>query len=432
MNLCVCRTPLAVCIAASSVASEPIHYVFTFDEPMSWSDDVSPWGFKAVQKWEIASGGLDGRKVLRIAARDYEWNHSWELRTLQFNHAPGANARISFDLRGVEAPPEASFEVRTFDGHCTGTAFTELAGEPYVDFPTPLFDSAGRPVGDTWQKIELETGPLEHTVLTLAFSVRQSPRQNRRAGDQVPFVEYHLDNLKVTTEPLGRLMDPDFSFGNRNLSTRTLRASTLGADLDWCTFADQEDVETPEGVIHYTLMQFRDTSTHRGAVKHNFLFNGIDDGLGGRSTMTLNRESSTPSCAGSWGVRQTVDYAAIGVAPGQRAKIRVRMKMITFVAPNGVSRVQLGVDPAGTLITRKALWSEGCDGPCSGQGWHIATLEFEKPEDARAFTIYFRQRDGKSEEPRFPLGVIEPQSLGSLSNSSAIADWVTVEVVSNE
>jgi hypothetical protein len=228
-------------------------------------------------------------------------------------------------------------------------------------------------------------------------------------------------------------MDPGFDWHGREGSTRHLRSSTFGAMYDWCDFADQEDVVLPDGkTIHYTMLQFRDTSTYVGAtVKHNIRHEPASANVGGRSIIALSRASSGGQCAASWGVRQTVSYRAIGLEPGEAAKIRVSMNMINEEAhKERFSRVQLGVDPRGSIVTQRALWSKEYKNEfIAKENWQIATLEFDRPMDATAFTVYFRHRDGQAREPYQKMHFPEPQSSGSRFGSVGMADWVLVEVI---
>lgn len=105
------------------------------------------------------------------------------------------------------------------------------------------------------------------------------------------------------------------------------------------------------------------------------------------------------------------------------------IKMTNEYGERGTSRVQLGVDPRGRLITQEAIWSEPYSGDFVRNGWHTAVLDFDRPVDAMAFTIYFRHRDGKPAKPEVQMHFPEPQSLGSRESDVGIADWVLIEVV---
>ena len=138
---------------------------------------------------------------------------------------------------------------------------------------------------------------------------------------------------------------------------------------------------------------------------------------------------NTKCSAASWGIRQTVAYSALGLDRNQPARIRISMRMTNEYGEGGISHVQLGVDPRGGLVTRQAMWTDTYQGDFVRDGWHTATLEFDRPTDAPAFTVYFRHRDGKAEDPLTGMHFPEPQSLGSRTSNRGIADWVLIEVV---
>ncbi len=409
----------------AALHAESITYALDFDHPMSWADDVVFWGMGGGQIWETAKTD-DGRSVLRIDTAPYGVKVTSEMRTLQFNHKPGTKAVIEFDVRSLHALPGETFRARYYDGYCTGLAIREIADEPFPKFPAPFLTTDEKPLSQDWQHIRFETPALEHTVLTLAFHL-----QHVRDDDHPRDAVIDLDNLKVTTTALDEFKDPGFDWHGREASTQHLRSSTYGAMLDWCDFADQETVKVDDNKeIHYTLMQFRDTATKIGMInKHNIRHEPASPNVGGRSIIALDRTSSGDASAVSWGVRQTFSYAALGITSGEKARIRVSMNMINEDAhQHRVSGVQLGVDPNGGIVTQRATWTELQKNEfISKEGWKIATLEFDRPVDATAMTVYFRHRDGQPREPCFKTHFPEPQSAGTRSGSVGMADWVMVE-----
>ncbi|MCL6628152.1 MAG: hypothetical protein K6U00_00955 [Armatimonadetes bacterium] len=421
---CCCN----VCVAAS-----PFSYEFTFDEPMSWADDISPRGTSLIQSWEIVDGGNPG-KVLRISAAVYEQPVSCEARTLQFNHKSGVSAKVSFDIKAVSNPPGSYLMVRYFDGYCGGMPFVKIADEktnPATDrFPPPSWDSRHANLADDWQHVEFTTGTLSNTVLTLFFMVEQ---QRETAGK---YVEYLLDNLKVETEPLDKLMDLGFDWhGNYGESTFHWWQNTRGANIDWCDYAEQVSVKDWRGKdIHFTLYQFRDSSASPGpATRHKLGHVNYLRDVGWKGVVQCARIYAGDRSSVSCGVRQTVSYAALGLKPNQTARIQVKMKYTNYEWYNQqMTRVALGVDPTGSVIPSRAIWTSEYYGVIKKDGkWEIGTVEFEKPIGAQAFTIYFRHRDG-SGTPAPDPGPHEPQSRGTHFPCMGIADWVTVKVLPEE
>lgn len=412
-----------------------ITHEFTFDYPMSWADDVVPWGLGGVQKWEIAGGGKPGN-ALRISAADWKVDVSSEARTLQVNHKPNTPVKISFDIKPVTMPPGSYFLVRYFDGYCGGMPFDKIADDEFAPFPPPIWDSRKPGVKTDWQHVEFTTPPLKHTVLTIAFICQQPPLEEP-GGDQ-SYVEYLLDNLKIKTNLLDNLMDPGFDWhGNAGGSTLDFWYNTNGANADWCDFADQEDVVTDEGIIHFTLCQFRDTSCAAGpANKHILIHEKTCVEVGGLSTVTLSRIHADNSAV-SWGVRQTVAYSALGLVSGQEATIQVKMKYTNYDPHPGrarggdkrISKCQIGVDPYGGIITAAptVIWSPLDSVNYTADGWSKKTLEFKRPKNSEGFTIFFRHRDGAVGEGS--VCFYEPQSKGTLPGCRAIADWVMVKVL---
>lgn len=415
--------------AGMMAADQPEGYRITFDHPMSWADDIAPWGLGGVQLWEIADGGNPGG-MLRISAAAYEQPVSYEVRTLQFNHEPGEKARIRFDIRPLALPEGSTCMIRYFDGYCGAFPFIRIADDAFAPFPEPIWDSASADLTPQWQSVSIETERLKHTVLTLAIIVRQPHVPERQAGDP-EYIELHLDNLQVDVPLLKTFMDPGFDWhGIGGSNTIHFRYNTRAANADWCDFADQQDVETPEGVIHYHLLPFRSSSTYPDPGWNYQIAHDIcAPDVGGHSVIAL-RGGGDRGCAVSWGVRQTVAYSAFGLQPGQRARLRVRMKMTNHdPLKHGISRVQLGVDPAGDIITSKAMWTPEDNINAYEDGWRVAELEFDRPPDAAGMTIYFRNRDGIPREPDEKSSFPEPQSQGTPGGAAAMADWVMVDVL---
>jgi len=430
---------LAVCFlgvkGAVIAGTVEITHRFDFELPMSWADDVSPWANYKVQRWDISDGGKSG-KALRIDGSAYERTSTYEIRTLQFNHKPNTSVTIAFDIRAASNPTGSFFMLRYFDGYCTGSTFHWVADDEKHPLPPPLFDSRKTGLSQTWKRVSLTTPILKNTVVTFALIAQQPDWTGD--PDKPKYLDYYLDNLSITVEPLDKLMDSDFEWhGNYGSSTIEFRRNTMAANCDWCDFADQEEVVTPDGIIRYTLFQFRDASTQTlPGVRHETKHAGHHDLAWGSSTICLARNFGAGNLSAvSWGVRQTVSYAALGLKSNETHKIRVRMKLSNARESNSACRCQLGVDPWGGTITQRAMWTELEDVNMWSDhwGWRTHSLEFVRPKGSEAFTIYFRQRDGLPQPARdqsYPPKPSEPQSQGSPGNScSSFADWVLVDIL---
>lgn len=408
--------------------SHRIH--LSFDNPMSWADDVTVWGLENAIRWEILDGGKEG-KALRISALPDKISSCYEVRTIQINHKPKTSARISFDIKANSLPEGASFAIRYFDGYCTAQPFASIADEQFRPFPAPLWKSSKSSIGRIWKHITLNTETLDNTVLTLALVVRQDPQE--KGSELKRFLDVMLDNLTIEVQPLETLMDPGFDWHGISGGTTThFRFSTRAAASDWCDFADQEDVQYWNGqTIHYTLLQFREASINKnGGGGHNLVHEVCSSDLGGLSVVAMKRPDAGRSSAVSWGVRQTVAYSSLGLKIDQAAKLRIKMKITSddFRDLN-FSRVQLGVDPNGGIDTHLAQWTQESLTILQKGGWDIATLEFDKPAGAQAFTVYFRHRDGVPGGPERTYTFAEKQTRGSPYGCAAYADWVLVEVL---
>lgn len=422
---------MATALATGAHAADVVKtYVYTFDYPMAWSDDIVLKGLAGNQGWEVVPGGKQGNSLL-ISAAKWKQPRSGEIRTLQFNHKPGTKARIRFDIKAVCAPPKSRFMVRYFDGYCGGEPFGTIADDEIAQFPPPLLDTARTRLQPGWQHLSLETDVLKHTVLTIAFVVDQEP-ETTSSGEPL-YMEYMLDNLEIETTMLDKYMDPGFDWhGVPGSSTRHFRQNVACAGADWCDFADQEDVTTPDGkVIHYTLFQFRDSSSHvKPEWKHKLLHADYADYGGGVSAIVLDRWGGGKNSSASWGVRQTVSYEALGLTPEETAKIQIVGKIANFNPDDSdATSVQLGVDPYGGVITQKAKWLPPDRSSYKIDGWRKPVLEFERPADSDGFTVFFRHLDGlpKPEVERLPFP--EPQTAGSPGLSAGMADWIVVKVV---
>lgn len=434
--LLACLRCAIVCVlltGAPALAARHV-YDFTFNHPMSWADDASPWANYQVQEWEIADGGKPG-KALRINGKTYGRTRTYEIRTLQFNHKPGTPATVWFDIRGACVPAGSSVVVRHFDGYCGALPFHRSADDLLHPFPEPLWDSRLNGLANEWQRVRVTLPVLQNSVLTLAIIVKQEAGDEESASPE--FIDVYIDNLKIEVTLADELRDPEFDWhGVYGSSTEEFRWNTIAANADWCDYADQEIVRTENGIIRYTLFQFRDASMQpMPGVRHSVIHDKHSLTVGGFGTICLRRSHGAGNLSAvSWGVRQTVSYTALGLGPNEKARIKVTMK-VSASGNQDIGRLQIGVCPYGNVITRKALWTpdQYISVYSEPLGWITPSLEFERPAGARGFTIFFRHQDGLTLEARdrsYPPPPCELQSQGTTGPGvDAYADWVKVEVV---
>lgn len=219
---CCCN----VCVSASSFS-----YEFTFDDPMSWADDISPRGTALIQSWEIADGGNPG-KSSGISAAVYEQPVSCEARTLQFNHKSGVPAKVSFDIKAVSNPPGSYLMVRYFDWYCGGMPFVKIADKetnPATNkFPPPSWD--GRHTSASFEPA------IMHELCHERFSEQTGFRG--RLSDRAYMLQHVLPPGVDVSQSLTALWDLDHRiqlvFGSRcvarimSLSTGTLAGPSSG------------------------------------------------------------------------------------------------------------------------------------------------------------------------------------------------------------
>jgi hypothetical protein len=405
--------------ATLTAAAETHVYDIPFEKPMSWSGVMLPWGGGGFLDWVIADGGKEG-KALRVTSALGKRAVTYEIRTLMFNHEPDTPARIELDVRPVTHPKGSLCMVRWFDGYVCAEAFERSADDKLAPFPPPIYERSSAMEKPGWERLDFRTPPLKHTVLTIAFMVRQPPDPDKAEQDE--FIDYLFDNLRVEVTPLSHYMDPGFDWHGQGGGTETnWRWTTAGAHVDWCDFMDE--VITPwdaELSITYGLDTFRDTGAGLLTVKHDFVHDTSNVSVGGASTISLARYHPGDVPA-SWGVRQTVSYAALGLSADDVAHLRVSLKY-TFDDPAQMGRayLELGCDPRGGVLTENALWGDHLYNGWLGGQWSVATLEFDRPPGATAFTVFFRCRDGVARKGG---------PVATVYGSRAIADWLVVEVV---
>jgi hypothetical protein len=416
-------------LATRPAAAETLVQTVDFETPgLTWSGLMLPWGGGGFFDWVIADGGHPG-KALRITNKDNGNAVACECRTLMFNHEPGTPVRVQLDLKPASHPKGAAFVIRWYDGYVTADAFERIASDEFDPFPAPVLQITDPPKTADWQHVDFQTPPLQQTVLTLWFEARQPPDPDKQTQDTL--LDYYLDNLRVESTPLSKIMDPGFDWhGQGGGDMVQWRWSTAGKHVDWCNFMDDvKGAPLPNGgTIDYTLATFRDTgaASRPGnmSLKHEYAHDVNNVIVGGASTITLSRvHPGDVPC--SWGVRQTISYAALGLKPDQAARIEVLIKYTLHdPAKKHFARLQVGADPAGGILTEKAIWTKEDDQVNWDEvGWKKATLDFDRPPGAVAFTVFFRHRDGElTGKDRHTVRATDP-------GNRAIADWILIRTV---
>jgi hypothetical protein len=391
-----------------------------------WSDVTLPWGLGGIYDWTPAPGGKDG-KAIRITNETTKQVMAHEVRCLQFGHKPGASARIRMDVRVAALPTEGWIKIRHFDGYVTADAFAHSADDEFAPFPKPVFECAAPPKDPAeWQSIDLSTGPLKNTVLTLAFLVAD-PRHNREKDPAATeFADLYVDNISVETEVSDAILDPAFDWDGKKASKMiNFRRSTAGAATPWCDFFQEEDVAEPDGkIIHYTAQTFQDsTAGGPSHMKHDYIHSVEDPYCGGLNVLALSRIHA-PDCAASWGVYQTFSYASLGLKPEDTGRVRVAAKAAVHdPAERKAGRVMVGAHPAGGLEQTQAVWSPESKANVDHGGLQTIEAVFDKPAGAKALTVFFKFRDGLPGKPD------DPDSIGTDPGCRAFVDWILVKRV---
>jgi hypothetical protein len=429
MSRMVTATALLMAITSFS-SGEELTYHFDMDEPIAWSDVALPWGYDGYLDWTHEDGGRAG-KALRITSANRERAVTCEGRALQFNHEPGTPVRIQGDLRIAAMAPQGRVYMRYYDGYVTALAFEAIANDEYDPWPTPIFD-ANKATGDEWIHFDLKTPPLKQSVLTIYLLVMDPKHDTQDDANAVEYPDVFLDNLQIDTVPSSQLRDPGFEWSGKGGGKSTdWRCSTGGKHVDWRDVLQREDVPEKAKMIHYTYRTFRDTASRPpGHVKHNFGHSVSNPIVGGVSTIILSN-AHADAAAASWGIRQTFSYKALGLGPGESAKVVVKIKnTVHDPVKRHWARLMLGCDPNGHILPTKAQWTPETTPNWDEKGWQVQELTVERPKDAMAMTVYFKMRDGKPDSMKGPDGkwIDDPDSKATKPGCKAFADWVVVKV----
>ncbi len=404
---------------------------------MDWSDLCMEWGTGGKVDYCIEEPGKPGKALhfttvpvqdatsqtvdnpCRALFRGSEIAN--EGRCLQWNHEPGTPATIAFDFKVFQANEKAWFRVYYYDGYVTAEFFQVNLTDPFYAIPEAIVSWTPEQPRD-WKHYELTTPPLTQPVLTLWIQAAQS---------QPPgYIDAAMDNLSVTLTPSKKFYDPGLDWGSEDYDKmNNCRQSNGCRQIPWCdSMYDEFGPAWPgsKEMIYYGSMEtFRGTSgNYQGllSMKHDFWHRHRDGQIGGRSGIGLSSIHASGE-AKSMGIRQTFTYEALGLKRGRKAKIIVQTSGASAVEQNGdglAGRTLLGVDPYGDILGNKkgVIWSE--EGTANWyKQWKVHKLEFERPVDAEALTVFLKWRDGQNDETcddKAPNG------------NSGWFDWVKVDV----
>ncbi len=413
-----CFVPLLAFLVVVPGAGAETVLRYDMEIPFDWSDVSMEWGTGGKVDFAVEEPGRPGR-ALHMTTRPVEdpvadpprlnpcrdeirgQEIANEGRCLQWNHEPGTPVRIAFDFRVFEANDSAFFRVYYYDGYVTAEFFQWNWDDPFYRIPDPVLAwNAGDERG--WTHYEVVTPPLEQPVITLWIQAAQS----RGPG----YFDAAIDNLEIELTPLASLSDPGLDWGGQDFDKMvTCRRTDACRRIPWCDALYDEFGPVYPGAtnrIYYGSMNiFRmSTGNSKGgmlALKHDFWHRHREPMTGGASVIGLASIHGA-DFAKSMGIRQTVSYEAWGLKPGQPARIVVRTKAASSIPRNShgvAARTLLGVDPRGDILGNapQVIWSEEALAEVRGR-WFIHRVEFDRPPDADALTIFLKWRDGQPGE----------------------------------
>jgi hypothetical protein len=423
-----------VCALAAQARAEELVYAFDMEDPIAWSDVVLPWGGGGFFDWTLSEGGHPG-KALRITTETNQHVIACEGRCLHINHEPGTPARIQADIRLVRWPEHAQLRLRWYDGYTTSSAFEGVANEEFDPWPAPIWDSARKAVGE-WHHLDVTTPPLEHPILSLAVMVQDSGHDTRDNPDATEYADLLIDNLRVDTVASTRFRDPGFDWHGKGVRKMIeCRWGTGGRHIDWCDFMQEEDVPAKDDkVIHYRLSTFRDTGAGPpGHAKHDYEHSVAHDYVGGLSVISLSNIHADAAAA-SWGVRQTFAYSALGLKPGEPARISIKIKdTVHDPEKRHWARLLIGCNARGDILPTRAIWSPETTPNWDENRFQVHALEFERPTDATAMTVWFKMRDGHPAKMDIDgKWVDDPDSEATRPGCRGMADWVLIRAEPGE
>jgi hypothetical protein len=401
---------IAVLLTGTAIAKE-VTYEYDMELPIDWADVSMEWGGSGKVDFCYQEPGKHGKALHMTTKPDPNAPSPCaevtrgagcanEGRCIQWNHRPGTYATISFDFKVFEAQDQSWFKVYYYDGYVTGEFFQENQHDPFYAIPPAILVWNS---GDSleWQHYEIVTERLDQLVLTLWM-------QAANTCDDMGPIDAAIDNLSVTLELSEEFYDPNFEWGGENYDKmHTCRWTNECRHIQWCDLMYDESAPNAswdQTMIYYGSMNtFRGTSANPGllSMKHDFWHRYREGQANGASVIGFASIHASGE-AKSMGLRQTTSYTAFGLKPGEPAHVVVQTKGASSIAKNsdGVAgRTLMGVDPTGGVISThpKVLWTEEANADIQND-WAMHTLEFDRPVDADALTVYIKWRDGQPDD----------------------------------
>lgn len=415
------------------LASEPVGaltYQYTFDRPFDWDDVAGPQGLGGHAKWQVLDFGGNPGGVLNVWS-DY-WH--WDMRAVQINAEPGTTARIRFDIKVVQQDPGPSYvRVMYFDGYVPAVGF--VTRDEWENWPDPIFEHASGTL-DLWQHVDVTTRPLSNSVLTLCFEFQDF---------QTYYADYLIDNLQVEFVPQSVMRDLDMSWrGSSGGKYVEWRQTTGGQHVAWCDFLEEREgwfdnfgQPTPYPLTYHS---WYDTTQNpygdhaKGDYKHLF-----GDPTFRASVLRIDFAHDSDH-AKMCGIRQTASYESLGLAPGRGGFCTATAQGAIYDEwSQSSARWWLGIDPYGGRDIKEDRYPD-CSGGCNGSpllwdpayavgsfrnyytsGWKQLEIQWERPPDAEAFTVFLKFLDmrGNRLPPGYPWG-------GASEGADFVADWVNL------
>lgn len=447
---------LAMCVGTFPCGAVQVTYYYDMERPIDWADVSMEWGLGGKVGYVYEEPGNPGKALHITTTRvtdpvdpcDNEGRGASvanEGRAIQWNHKPGTTATISFDFRvfSVPRPFDGWFRAYYFDGYVTAEFFQENLFDPQYDLLANQIMHWNAGYSQDWVHYEVTTHVLQQPVLTMWI---QAANPVSTAG----WFNAALDNLRVTVELSETYYDPGFEWGATGQvviydKMLTCRRSDTCRAIAWCDLMyderAQHSASIPQLINYGTMNIFRDTSSRpTGGVnlKHDYWHRSQEPQAGGASVIgfaSIHGEAA----AKSMGLRQTVSYTAFGLAPGQGGLVTVHAKGtsvfgdVNSIPQNSYNRrdgpggrTLLGVDPYGGVISQdpRVLWTDEATTAIEYEGWHVHTIQFQRPPDANAMTVFIKWRDGQAHRP----GVVDCDDQGISPGNTGWFDYAIVRV----